>query len=81
MQTCDSINTMKLGYYKHYKNKHYKVLGTVLHSETLEEMVLYQALYGEQKQWVRPKEMFLETIEINNQLTPRFQYIGEHYTA
>ena len=52
------IKSMKIGYYKHYKNKHYKVLGVANHSETLEELVLYQALYGEQKLWVRPKDMF-----------------------
>ena len=68
---------MKRGYYRHYKNKYYNVLGVANHSETLEELVLYQALYGDQKLWVRPKDMFLETIVINGETKPRFEYIGE----
>ena len=61
---------MKLGKYKHYKGKFYEVIGTVRHSETLEELVLYKALYespefGKDQLWVRPKKMFLENVLID----------------
>jgi hypothetical protein len=70
---------MKLGKYKHYKGNFYNVIGIAKHSETLEEMVLYEALYEnpEGKLWVRPKKMFLEEIEINGNKVKRFQYIGD----
>lgn len=70
---------MKLGIYKHYKNKMYKVLGTVRHSETLEEMILYEAQYDnpDGKLWVRPKDMFLENVEIDGKIIPRFEFISE----
>jgi len=51
---------MKLGKYEHYKGKQYEVIGVAVHSETLEEFVVYKALYGEAKLWVRPLKMFLE---------------------
>ena len=53
------------GFYRHYKNKPYKVLGVVRHSETLEEMVYYEALYPNDlgRMWVRPKDMFLSKLE------------------
>jgi len=50
--------SVKLGYYEHYKKMKYKVLGVVVHGETLEELVLYQAQYGERLTWVRPLAMF-----------------------
>jgi hypothetical protein len=63
--------------YKHYKNKLYRVHGIVRHSETLEELVLYEALYQNSlgKMWVRPKEMFIEHIILDGKPTPRFQLI------
>jgi hypothetical protein len=66
------------GHYEHYKGMPYKVHGVVRHSETLEELVLYETLYENKngKMWVRPKEMFLEHIEINGKLTPRFRLKG-----
>jgi len=65
------------GLYEHYKGQRYKVHGTVRHSETLEELVLYEALYENKlgAMWVRPRKMFMETIELNGQMTPRFRYI------
>jgi len=63
------------GIYRHYKNKDYRVLALATHSETLEEMVVYQALYGEEKIWVRPLLMFTESIEKNQQIIKRFQLI------
>lgn len=67
------------GIYKHYKGNRYKVHGVVKHSETLEDLVLYETLYENQlgKMWVRPKEMFLECIEINGQQVPRFELVEE----
>jgi len=65
------------GIYKHYKGNRYKVHGVVKHSETLEELVLYETLYENKlgKMWVRPKEMFLEFIKIDGQEIPRFEFI------
>jgi hypothetical protein len=71
---------MQLGKYKHYKGKEYKVIGIATHSETLEEMVIYEALYeiegkGFNSLWVRPKKMFEEQIELNGTMVNRFQYL------
>jgi hypothetical protein len=60
------------GRYRHYKGGEYEVLGTVRHSETLEPMTLYRALYGERGLWVRPAAMFEETIEIGGTSQLRF---------
>jgi hypothetical protein len=68
---------IKLGKYKHYKDKDYEVIGVAKHSETLEELVVYRALYGEHGLWVRPLKMFCEDVEISGQKMPRFKYIGE----
>lgn len=65
------------GRYRHYKGNEYTVLGVARHSETLEEMVVYRAEYGEQGVWVRPKDMFLETVCVNGETVFRFTYIGE----
>ena len=61
------------GLYQHYKGMRYEVLGTVRHSETLEPMTLYRALYGEHGLWVRPAAMFLETVVIEGITQARFQ--------
>lgn len=63
------------GIYRHYKGNNYKLLAIAKHSETLEEMAVYQALYGEMGIWVRPLAMFNETIEKDGQLIRRFQLI------
>jgi hypothetical protein len=65
------------GYYRHYKNLLYQVLGTVRHSESLEPMTLYKALYGEQGLWVRPAAMFNESVNIDGVVQPRFTWLGE----
>ena len=68
---------IKLGKYRHYKGNEYEVIGIAKHSETLEELVAYRALYGgDSSLWVRPLKMFTEEIEINGKKTPRFEYIG-----
>jgi len=65
------------GLYRHYKNLMYEVLGTVRHSETLEPMTLYRALYGEHGLWVRPAAMFNEDVVIAGVRQPRFAWVGE----
>ena len=60
------------GRYRHYKGLLYDVLATVRHSETLEPMALYRALYGEQGLWVRPAAMFEESVVIEGVRQPRF---------
>lgn len=71
------MEDVKPGIYKHFKNKKYKVLYTAINSETQEEEVVYQALYGEGKIWTRPKKNFLEEVEIDGQKKSRFEYIVE----
>ena len=68
---------IRLGIYQHFKGNYYKVIGIAKHSETLEEMVVYQALYGECGLWVRPVSMFDETVEVNGEIKKRFTYIRE----
>ena len=63
--------------YKHYKGNNYVVVGLAKHSETLEELVVYRAIYGDGGLWVRPREMFLESIELNGVKQPRFKIIRE----
>ena len=76
-ETLPPLIVTRPGYYRHYKNLLYQVLGTVRHSESLEPMTLYKALYGEQGMWVRPAAMFNETVEVNGVLQPRFAWEGE----
>jgi cyclomaltodextrinase len=71
------VTDIFIGRYQHYKGNLYQVLGLAKHSETLEEYVVYQALYGEKQLWIRPKDMFLESVEVDGKLVPRFQYLGE----
>ncbi|MBN70700.1 MAG: hypothetical protein CME32_15635 [Gimesia sp.] len=68
--------TVKTGRYRHYKGNDYLVIGVARHSETEEEMVVYSADYGQFGLWVRPKEMFLEKVEVDGHVVPRFQFIG-----
>ncbi|CAM4061497.1 DUF1653 domain-containing protein [Comamonas aquatilis] len=65
------------GLYEHYKGMRYQVLDTVRHSETLEPMTLYRALYGEYGLWVRPAAMFNETVVIDGVERPRFRRLPE----
>lgn len=66
---------IKAGLYRHFKGGLYRVLYTARHSETLEDMVVYQALYGEMGIWVRPAAMWAEVVEHEGKLQPRFAYI------
>lgn len=68
---------IKIGVYQHFKGNKYRVLGIAKHSETLEKLVVYQALYGKGELWARPLKMFLEEVEIAGKKVPRFKYIKE----
>jgi hypothetical protein len=70
------MSTVKLGRYRHYKGKDYTVIGVARHSETEEELVVYRKEYDDHGLWVRPLTMFLETVEVEGQVLPRFQYVG-----
>lgn len=67
---------MKLGIYRHYKGKEYEVIGVAKHTETLEELVVYRALYGDHTLWVRPLELFLGEVEVDGKKVSRFEYLG-----
>ena len=68
---------IKPGKYRHFKGNYYEVIGIAHHSETMEELVVYRALYGEQGLWVRPAAMWTETVDRDGYHGPRFQYVGE----
>lgn len=65
------------GLYRHYKGNDYRVLGLARHSETLEPLVVYQALYGERGLWVRPAAMFAEKVEVDGRRVARFARTGD----
>ena len=71
------MSEIKIGKYRHFKGNEYEVVGIAKHSETLEEMVVYRALYGDGGMWVRPAEMWEETVERDGQIFKRFTYIEE----
>ena len=66
------MSTIQPGRYRHFKGKEYQVIGTARHSETLEEMVVYRALYGDGGLWVRPAAMWSELVERDGYRGPRF---------
>ena len=68
---------IKLGRYRHFKGMEYEVIGVAGHSETLEPMVVYRALYGDGGLWVRPAAMWNETVERDGKVCQRFTYIEE----
>lgn len=63
---------IKLGKYKHFKGNEYEVIGVAKNSETLKDYVVYKALYGEKGLWIRPLDMFLETVEKDGKQVKRF---------
>ena len=71
------VAPMAIGRYRHSKTgNEYEVLGVARHSETLEELVVYRALYGDGGLWVRPRAMFLDTVTAGGVAVPRFRYLG-----
>ena len=71
------MNDLKPGVYRHFKGNRYQLLFTARHSETLEEMVVYRALYGEGGLWVRPAEMFFEHVDKPGYSGPRFRIASD----
>jgi len=71
------MDEIPLGKYRHYKGNQYEVVGFAKHSETLEDMVIYKALYGEGGIWVRPLSMWGELVEIDGEAVRRFEYVGD----
>lgn len=71
--------SLPLGKYQHYKGNYYQVIGVAQHSETLEKLVVYKALYQPEGEnlWVRPLHMFTETVLVGGKETPRFNYCCE----
>lgn len=70
------MSEIKVGKYRHFKGNEYEVLYIAKHSETLEPMVVYRALYGDKDVWVRPASMWDETVERDGTEYKRFTYIG-----
>jgi hypothetical protein len=68
---------IKNGIYRHYKGNHYEVIAIANHSETMEKMVVYKALYGKGELWVRPAAMWNEEVCVNGKKVPRFELIEE----
>lgn len=68
---------LKKGIYRHFKGNMYELCDVVTHSETLEKMVLYRALYGEKQLWVRPIEMWNQTVEHEGKIVKRFEFVEE----
>lgn len=68
---------VKIGKYKHFKGNEYEVLCIANHSETLEPMVVYRALYGDNQVWVRPLYMWNEKVLVDGVETVRFKYVGD----
>ncbi|MBO5111169.1 MAG: DUF1653 domain-containing protein [Clostridia bacterium] len=71
------MEEIKLGRYRHFKGNEYEVVGIAHHSETMEPMVVYRALYGDGELWVRPAVMWNETVEREGKTFRRFTYVEE----
>ncbi len=75
------MTELKPGLYHHYKGKSYEVIGLAHHSETLEPLVVYRALYetkfGKDSLWVRPESMFSGEVTVEGKQVPRFRYAGK----
>ena len=71
------MEQIRPGRYRHFKGNEYEVVGTARHSETMEELVVYRALYGERGLWVRPAAMWNELVERDGKRFRRFTFLGE----
>ena len=76
-QDLPPLQETPIGLYRHYKGGQYEVIGTARHSETLEPMTVYRALYGARGLWVRPAAMFGDVAEFNGKVQPRFERVGD----
>ena len=72
----ENTKLLRIGIYRHYKGKEYELIGIAKNSETLEEFVVYRALYGDHQIWIRPKAMFFEQIQKDGKEFSRFEYVG-----
>ncbi|MBQ3016903.1 MAG: DUF1653 domain-containing protein [Clostridia bacterium] len=70
------MDNIKFGKYRHYKGNEYEVIAIAHHSETLEDMVVYKALYGDGDIWVRPTSMWNDTVIKDGKSLKRFEYIN-----
>lgn len=77
MSDLPALPALPLGHYRHYKGGDYEVIGQARHSETLEPLVVYRPLYNTSGWWVRPYAMFVEQIEIDGRLQPRFARVAD----
>jgi hypothetical protein len=75
------MNQIPPGVYRHYKGNKYEVVGIAKHSETLEDMVVYKALYGEGGTWARPLSMWDNPIEVDGKTVKRFEYVGARHDS
>ncbi len=71
----EAATKLPLGIYVHYKGNRYEILGVGRHTETLEELVIYRSLYGTNDLWLRPLNFFLETVDWEGKVVPRFKQI------
>ncbi len=77
VQLSEKAKSLKLGRYRHYKDKYYQLIGVAMHSETLEELVVY--LHEDKdpvRLWVRPLEMFMGEVEVDGMVRKRFEWVG-----
>lgn len=73
----ETAKNFKFGLYEHYKGGQYRAIEIACHHDTLEEWVVYVGLYGDNRHFIRPLNMFLENVEVDGVVKPRFQYLGE----
>ena len=75
------MTKIKVGRYRHFKGPEVEVIGVALHSETMAELVVYKhitgQMAGEENYWVRPVSVFVEEVERDGKMIPRFKYLGE----
>lgn len=71
------MEDFKIGKYRHFKGKEYELLFIATHSETLETLVIYRALYGDNGVWARPAHMWFEKVEKDGKAVPRFEFVGD----
>jgi len=69
------VAELKPGVYRHYKGNRYEVIDVARHSETEQQLVVYRTLYGDYSLWVRPLDMFVETVVVDGEDVPRFRLV------